>query len=175
MVIDVGCAKWGGDESIPQLIEEYSPLALWGYDPGTKDRTYALKGTTVSEYQAAAWVHGGSVKFTVSGLGGHIGGEKRVRCFDIAHRIREAASIADRVVLKLDCESSEYKLIPHIVANDADLVLAEVRVEWHCECGYGIWNGVHPDVGCHRDFDAWLKRRDEMAATLRCPVREWTL
>lgn len=176
IVIDVGCAKWGGDESIPSLVAEFEPDVLLGLDPGTETRNWWCEGTYVVEQQMVGWIFDGWLPFTVANLGGHVGGDWAVptRCYDMARMIREAANTGHEVILKLDCEGGEYEIIPHLVKTNTDGSLNELLVEWHCECGYGIWNGVHPDLACGRDFGAWLERRDALIASVRCPIREWT-
>lgn len=176
VLIDIGCAKHGSDESIPHLIEEFHPDALWGFDPSTEDRAYDLDGTAVEEFQRAVWTHEGNVRFTRAGLGGHIDEQgERTRSVDLARLVSRAHDDFERVIVKMDIESGEYELVPYLRATDSDLKISLLLVEWHCACGYGIWNGVHPDVGCPRDFQAWLARRDGFIAQMRCETKEWTL
>lgn len=172
VVIDVGCAKYGGDESIPDLVDEFEPDLLYGYDPNTEERQYELKGTMVAEMKEAAWIHDGTTGFTVAGLGGRINPVGNTTpCIDLAKLINGFPEHAE-IILKLDCEWSEYTLIPHLREQDADLRLKLALIEWHCEdCGIG-GNGRHRDF-CEGDHEAWDERRCSTEALLRCETGEW--
>lgn len=182
IVIDVGCAKYGGDESIPVLIETFQPELLFGFDPSPsideEPRVETISNCLVVRMRTAAWTFDGEVGFAPGTLGGHIDpGSPTVPCVDLAGFI---LAIADNhsIVLKMDCEGAEYELVPHLRAHDADLRLALAEIEWHCAaCGYGIWNAdaPHPGDGCTADPVEWKRRRDETEALLRCNTLGWNL
>jgi hypothetical protein len=175
VVIDVGCASYGGDESIIPLVEEYRPVMLLGYDPAASDREYTLDGTTVKEHCAAAWIYDGTVGFTIAGLGGHVDAVgKSYPCVDLAEVIRSWHAITGEVILKLDCEGAEYTLAPYLHEQQADSLISKALIEWHCEvCKMGIWQAdLHRDE-CPSDKEAWIARRDSMIALLDCPVENW--
>ena len=173
IVIDVGCATWGGDESVNYLIENYGPQTLYGFDPGLDwPVDTEEKGTHLILSRSAAWTHDGKVGFTVANLGGHVeDGAVQVPCIDLARFILELPD--DDIILKMDAEGAEYTLIPHLVTKKADLRLDLFMVEWHCEvCGHGIWKDDHP-AGCEADMDWWNGRRSRMREMLNCPQRDW--
>lgn len=184
IVIDVGCGKWGGDQSIPSLIEEFQPDMLYGFDPGREGIEAACedlppveeRSCEIALHRAAAWTHDGTVPFVEANLGGHVDPHgKPVECHDLARLINKLAETYSEIILKIDAEGAEYVLLPHLIAHDADLCLKLALVEWHCDvCGYGIWNKTHP-VPCDGDHEMWIARRDEIEQGLRCEVREWTL
>lgn len=174
VVLDIGCAKYGGDESIPYLIEEFEPDYLFGFDPALEQSigAYLLGATTVVTQRAAAWLFDGGVGFVVAGLGGHVdeSGED-FPCFDLARTI---LSFPDdwEIVLKMDAEGAEYALIPHLYSTDADLRLKLACIEWHCaDCGIG-GNGRHRE-GCKGDHAAWEERRTGLVQLMRCEMQEW--
>lgn len=175
IVIDVGCATWGGDNSVGPLIDEFSPILLIGLDPAIERFSeFTLDGCVVSLYPTAAWTSNGPIGFTVANLGGHIDHESEVMFegLDLAERVLSLPSTQE-IVLKIDAEGAEYDLVPHLVSRDADLRLKLMLVEWHCSaCGYGIWDGVHPD-GCTADQEAWLQRRETTKQGVRCELKEW--
>lgn len=174
IVIDVGCAKWGGDESIPHLVREYKPEFLYGFDPGAMDGDYNVEDTVVRVRRQAAWVHDGTVGFQVAGLGGRVDDQVRTKfaCFDLARYI-ESLNPAE-IVLKIDAEGAEYMLLPHLVERGADLLLKLAVVEWHCaECGIG-GNGRHREM-CPSDRQAWWDRRNAIESQMRCETVEWNL
>lgn len=173
-VVDVGCAKYGGDESVPYLAEEFNPDIIYGFDPSPGIlEVEPVEGVTVLLSQKAAWTFDGEVGFVVAGLGGHvISGAKDglTPCFDLAAFI--LGLDADEIVLKIDAEGAEYVLLPHLVAHDADLRLKMAIVEAHCEfCGIG-GNGRHRD-GCEADPDWWFERWERVSGAMRCEMREW--
>lgn len=178
LVIDVGCATYGGDSSIPYLIEEFSPAVLVGFDPSEPARIYTHGGTetTVIIEQAAAWTHDGTVMFEGDGLRGHVTGlgtrlARRVKCIDLAGYV--LALVDDDVILKMDAEGSEYELLPALIGHDADLELRLLWIEWHCPaCGTGWFGNETPDA-CQRCGHVERGRRTELEKLLRCEVAQW--
>lgn len=175
IVIDVGCAKWGGDESVSKLVEEFHPDVLYGFDPGLNEEDYpgVMGDTELVLSGAAAWTFDGELGFRVANLGGQVDVDgKVVPCVDLAAFI--LALPEGDVVLKVDAEGAEYELVPHLVAHDADLRLSLAVIEFHCEvCRMGIWdNDLHREW-CDTDMGAWVERRDATLAMLRCAKGEW--
>lgn len=177
-VVDVGCATYGGDASIPYLIEEFAPALLVGFDPSEESRVYTYEDTetTVVIVQAAAWTHDGEVTFEGEGLRGHVTGigtrlARSVRCIDLARYVLELAD--DDVILKMDAEGAEYVLLPALIDHDADLELRLAWIEWHCpECGTGWFGNETPDA-CQRCGYVERGKRSELEAALRCKVAQW--
>lgn len=172
VVIDVGCATYGGDASIPYLIEEFSPSKLIGLDPNlTGQEPAEVAGVELDLRRAAAWTSNGTIGFTPAGLSGHIGGLDAitVEAVDLAALILAQPDDHD-VILKLDCEGAEYLLIPELVARDVDLRLRLAWVEWHClACGRG--------GGGHREGCRESRRQNELRVTteamMRCDMHTW--
>lgn len=175
VVIDVGCAKYGGDESIPYLIDEFKPAVLYGFDPSSEveDRTWTEGDTLVSTRRMAAWTHDGTVGFKPGGLRGAVHPDgKPVPCIDLAAFVMREARLND-VVLKLDAEGSEYVLLPHLIVTGADRCLKVAWVEWHCEfCGRGWFGNKEPDrcSGCdHYD----MGKRTVLERAMGCEMHQW--
>jgi hypothetical protein len=177
IVIDIGCATYGGDESINALVNEFHPRFLWGYDPSMQPAEYVIDETLVTITQAAVWTYDGEIGFRIAGLGGQVDRQgRKVPCLDIAGIVQAAESLDDEVVLKLDCEGAEYELVPRLRGDHADLDLTLALIEWHCsECQMGIWDETKHRNGCPADPAAWILRRDMTQALLRCEVRPWLL
>lgn len=74
IVVDIGSAQHGGDQSIPHLVREFSPDVLYGLDPQGRENAYDLEGTLVLERPWAAWTYHGTVGFEGAGLAGRIAG-----------------------------------------------------------------------------------------------------
>lgn len=154
--MDVGCCKTADEDPIPRLVKRFHPDRLIGFDPYPllAEREYELDGTTVFTNQAAAWLYDGEVMYTEAGSGSHIGeGPHLVECFDFAAWLARVLEDPLDVVVKFDCEGSEYALLRALRARNLDARLKLILVEWH------------PGP----DWDT----RYELAESLRCPVEEW--
>lgn len=172
IVIDVGCARYGGDYSVERLIEMYEPDLLYGFDPqaagdmlhlnlGKLDpMTFELlppEGPSVHIRTEAAWTFDGEVRFLPDGLNGQVGNADHwplVPCIDLASFVEGLPP--GEIILKLDAEGSEYELLPHLIERDVDERLALVLVEWHPRPEYDH-----------------VTRRTEIERALTCPVEEW--
>ena len=157
-VIDVGCARYGGDFSIERLIEEFSPEILYGFDPSWEppmfDPPADLK-TIVHISNEAVWTHDGVVQFTINGLNGQVTttGPERP-CVDLARVVRELPD--DDIVLKVDAEGSEYELLEHLMAKGMDNRLRLAWIEWH---PFGAKD--------------WSQRRASIERRIQCELTEW--
>lgn len=183
VVVDIGCATWGGDQSLQPLLDEYAPDRLYGFDPAL-DSLPVLVHTTASVPEAhqetvllsaeAAWLWDGHVRFEVADLGGAVNPRGlEVRCFDLARFL--AKFERDHLIVKLDCEGAEYQLLPALRATDADLSIDLLLVEWHCmACRFGILteDWTHPE-GCVQDPDQWIYNRRLHEQMVRCETERW--
>lgn len=168
-VIDVGCARYGGDFSVERLIERFHPDVLYGFDPSWESNMFTpwdgLQTSTIFSTEAA-WTYKGTVRFMHDGLNGQVGDHDfwpSVPCFSLSRFIHRLPT-AGEIVLKLDCEGSEIPLLKDIHEKGADARLSLVLVEWHCEnCGMG--NGLHSEQ-CPEPLI-------NKVGGLRCPVEEW--
>lgn len=162
IVIDVGCARYGGDFSIERLIEEFHPSVLYGFDPSWQPGMFtAWDGleTSVVASNHAAWTHDGFVTFAGSGLGGHVSDEPissaAVACVDLAQFIKDLPD-EEEIVLKIDAEGAEYDLLDHLIEQEADKRLALAWVEWH---NFGV-----PSPS---------ERRAAIEQKIACELTEW--
>jgi Methyltransferase FkbM domain len=160
-VIDVGCARYGGDFSIERLIDKFHPDVLYGFDPSWDESMFTPWDgitTKVIVSKRAAWTHSGQVRFLDDGLNGQIGDAEHwpfVPCVSLARFIRQL-STADEVILKMDCEGSEYELLEHLMFKGVDERLSLAWIEWHPR-------GVADPA----------ERRASIERRIRCPLDEW--
>lgn len=159
IVVDIGCAEYPehpNDKSIVPLIDRFRPERLLGFDPRAVDADYRYGGCDVSVRSCAVWVEDGMIPFEMDGRGIvatlAVDG-KLVPCVDIVSVIDE---LDGPVVLKLDCEGTEYALLERLHHSGLDATLKLILVEWH---EYG---------------DLPEQRRDSLLESLRCPVEEWS-
>lgn len=149
VVIDIGCARYGGDYSIERLVEEFSPDMIYGFDPNAElvasapegaervneNRWLLPNGTGLMLEQKAAWTYDGEIGYRSESLNSWITeavDAPRVECFDLAKFIVELSEFAAwGIVLKCDAEGSEYDLLDHLIATRADALLKLAWVEFH--------------------------------------------
>lgn len=151
VVIDIGCARHGNDYSIERLIEEFSPDVLYGFDPSEaiRESTDGLVGlatkTSVLLSQQAAWIYDGEIGFREDGINSwvtELKGAPQIKCFDLAEFILSLDD--DDIVLKMDCEGSEYDLLRHLILKGVDEKIRLAWIEWH-----------EPDRGRAKIEDEW--------------------
>jgi FkbM family methyltransferase len=171
IVIDVGCATHGGDESINYLIEQFSPANLFGFDPATRCSLEKRDNTVVALLPWAAWTFDGELPFAVDGLRGRQDPDGTpVRCFDLADFVRAMGS-RDDLVLKLDAEGAEYVLLNHLIDRGVDTLLKLAWVEWHCpQCGTGWFTAADH---CDRCGLTEPGLRTELEARMACDMHQW--
>lgn len=178
-MVDVGCATHGADRSIEPLVERFHPAALFGFDPQVYACEFEIDGTRVVLDDAAAWTEDGMVDFVGANLGARVaefapggyghGGDRRVRCIDLA---RFLAPLPTGAVLKLDAEGSEYPLVEKLIETRIDATLGLLLVEWHCPfCGHGTWSHA---ASCDQ-MDEAEALAVGLEQQLACPVERWEL
>lgn len=151
VVVDLGCADRGQWFSLQALAEKYRPEIIYGFDPSPQLDTSVndVNGTPVKLVRKAAWLFNGRVPFTDEQTSGRMGtiefGEITVPCFDFSRWLKRHGP----AVVKMDIESSEYKLLPKLIEDGTDKLIEELIIEWH----------YHPDE--------WVLSR------LTCPVTAW--
>jgi hypothetical protein len=180
VVVDIGSASYGGDQSVIPLIEEFQPDRLLGFDPNTEARDYLVGDTEVSEKRLAAWTSDKPLTYRRAGLGGWIDPTGPIQCvgFNLAALLL-SFDAEDELILKLDCEGAEYPLVPHLIATGAAARLRLALIEWHCSvCRHGIIDQSDPPVhpgGCSANPVRWAKDRAKLEARLakHCEVGRW--
>lgn len=132
IVVDVGCATWGQDNSVEKLIERFHPTTLYGFDPNVGGGVQTLSGTCYIHERAAAWTSNGMLRFEMNGSGSRVvlpaDSAVSVPCFRLASWI---IAKNERCVLKLDCEGAEYELIPDLASQGAFEFVDLLLVEFH--------------------------------------------
>lgn len=172
-VIDVGCADWGGDQSVKPLLDEFHPDALFGFDPMLDGhQQYYVGDCLVTLYKRAAALQNGTIEYEKAGLGSHVerGSRYYVRCADLREVIRNVIDGSD-LILKMDAEMSEYELLPALMKEGLDERIKLLLIEWHCPwCRNGEWS--HSSE-CERGDQA-NHARLAIEKEWRGEMREWT-
>lgn len=140
IVLDVGAVPWGREESVGPLIERFAPRLLLAFDPHPEMvEGFEVHGDTlVVGRRAAAWTHGGSILVRLNKIITAPAMDRirpyeevvEVDCFDLCELIN-ALPASEGIVLKLDCEGSEYPLLNALAEKGLDTKLELVLVEWH--------------------------------------------
>lgn len=153
IVVDLGCATYGGADSIGYLIDTYKPSRLYGFDPqgetGHGWGEVVVQGVPCGLRKKAAWTYDGTIGFRMNENGSAVEyGQAEVQCFDLARFVLDLPRVG---VLKMDVEGAEYPLLEHLIETGADKRVGRVLVEWH------------------RGVD------DALVNALSCPVEEWAM
>jgi hypothetical protein len=137
VVIDVGCATHGSDQSIGHLLDEFFPDVLIGYDPAAHRQTWTEKGTLISVFPMVAWTFDGQVRFQLARTSGHVTEDTAAPLFDCVDLAKVITKAQQRhgqpVVLKMDAEGAEYVLLPYLLEKGVTVDLA--WIEWHPNLG----------------------------------------
>lgn len=140
-MIDVGCHDYSNypeDLSVGPLIKRFNPSVLYGFDPAATKAAIFWDSTRVLIEPQAAWVYDGFIGFSrnhENGLRSETGemcGPAAVPCFDLAQFICDLPA-NEEIVLKIDAEGAEHKLLPHLHEDGADALLSLILIEWHGE------------------------------------------
>ena len=139
VVIDVGCGRYGDYYSLERLLDEFNPDIIYGFDPqphgGLRDWLPAQTpddSAIINIQRKAAWIADGEIGFREQGAGSWVTDSDdapRVPSVDLARFI--AGLPYSPIVLKLDCEGSEYDLLRHLMNTRTDKRLELAIVEWH--------------------------------------------
>lgn len=163
IVVDVGCATQGNEESIHALCDRFHPRTFYGFDPLVVEGTWrSYQGTKVVLYKAAAWLYDGTVQMHLNGDHTGVTHDEAtgVECIDFQGFLWHHTQ-HDDVILKLDCEGAEYPLLWAIYHSGLDRHLSLLLVEWH----EGVRrHGDFPSYGWH------IMGRPP----LRCEVESWS-
>lgn len=161
IVVDIGACEWGREESVEQLVERFAPRLLLAFDPhpAFNPGLEQINGTKVICRRKAVWTHDGTVpvrmnKIITAPAVDTIRPYEKIEdipCVDIVGLLESLPD--EEIVLKLDCEGSEYPLLKAVRDADLDLRLSLVLVEWH--------SGIY------------AHGMETRRPVLRCPVEEW--
>lgn len=172
IVVDIGCQPQGHEESIVKLCKAYKPTILYGFDPHPAlepgidwfdhriptRRRERWEQTIIVRSRLAAWVNDGFISYRESGITSGVVPEgmsaSAVPCFELVAWLRTLPMPDVPVVLKIDAEGAEYRLLWAIYHNGLDLLIQEILVEWHPPETANGW---------------WVEERPK----LRCPVDDW--
>lgn len=165
IAIDVGCSPKGGD-SIGLIIRENRPERLYGFDPSPAVEPVVgdsvVDGVPVHVEPVAAWTYDGELHWIPYGYGTvsveNVEGSIVVPCIDLARFIVEELPPTEPILLKLDCEGGEYRLLPHLLDKGLGERLEAVWIEWHMA-----------------GADDPLAEQARLTKALPCPVWSWNL
>ena len=153
IIVDLGCQDYGHEPSLRELVAEYQPSIIYGFDPSDlldEDCT-DIDGTPAVLKRQAAWLYDGQVngdKSTTT-FGVAHGGPLTVDCFDFSAWLTD---LDQQIVLKMDIEGAEYQLLERMLEDGTDRYLEELLIEWHSQ---------NPEIGA------------ALEARLSCPIRQW--
>nr|WP_278436632.1 FkbM family methyltransferase [Brucella anthropi] len=147
--IDIG-ANHG--KTIEAFTSENPEFEIFAFEPApqlaTELREKFQHNANITIFEAAAWISDGTVTFYPGAISDEsstlLTGKSddspwkidyenglEVRAVDIASWTMNNTSDDDLVIMKMDAEGSEYKLIPRLIDLNVPARLNEIRVEWH--------------------------------------------
>lgn len=142
IVVDVGCATHGSEESMQKLIDRFQPETLYGFDPHATEGVSRIGDTPVVQYACAAWIEDGYVSWrpnvTRSCVVAAHESAATVACVDFAAWLRPHVD-AGPVIVKLDCEGAEFALLARLREWGLLDRLERLLVEWHLGCPFEEW------------------------------------
>lgn len=171
IVVDLGCKSHAGEESIQKLCDRFHPDVLFGFDPypelgegvSTRLSKSGQGGVYVSlviTRRVAAWVTDGNLPFKFDGTRSgyapaapseYFSPYTQVQCFNFVAWLALLPPVP--IVVKLDVEGAEYRLLPALHSAGLDSRIERVIVEWH-------------------DEPAFISR-SRVEGLLACPVELW--
>jgi FkbM family methyltransferase len=134
IVIDIGAMERDSEESINLLARRFLPDLLFAFDPDPQfeEGIWNIGPTRVVASQMCGWIKRGTVPVFFDGITTRVVTQAQsthfVASFDVSDLIR---LLPQPLVLKLDCEGSEYAILRHISRQHTDKLLELVLVEWH--------------------------------------------
>ena len=179
VVLDVGANNGNWAKSIAQLCRDHrgAPCEMAMFEPQPQFASSLHKlvthmgGPSVARFEpAAAWRADGSLTFFLSknteassmhsSIAAKIGKkpvQTTVRSIDLARYMRETLRLPrsdhDGVLsfVKIDVESAEYELLPHLIAEHALCGIRYLHIEWHLDAlpeekrlaGLGLTLSIH--------------------------------
>lgn len=156
VVIDCGAYK---GRSLQKLKEIYSPDICYAFEPIT-EYYYATKQRNPDStvLQKAAWITQRKKKLYIgNGEGSSLYGSKRtdniqrdkyetVECIDFAKWIIDTFDKDDCIILKMDIEGAEYKVLNKMITTGAIEYIDILRCEWHHRKIKAIERNTHKKV-----------------------------
>ena len=178
VVLDVGSNNGNWSRSISQLCHQHRgalcEIAMFEPQPVFASRLTALVeemgGSSTARFEAAAAWHtdstltfflsknteASSMHSSMASKAGRRPRPTKVRALDLARYMRDALRLprSDRDVLtlmKIDVESAEYELLPHLIAERALCGVRYLHIEWHLDAlpaerrlaGLGLMLSLH--------------------------------
>ncbi len=136
VVVDIGCCD-EHDNSLRSLIAKYAPTIVFGFDvrKETVTGTREIEGVRCEVERKAAWIMDGEISYGERGSSTAVGwpGEM-VPCFDFSSWLADVSVTAGPyrpIIVKMDCEASEYPILGKMLDDGTDLLVAEFVIEWH--------------------------------------------
>ncbi len=151
IVVDLGCADYGTQDSLSSLADTYHPTRMYGFDPhpALDETVTCVHGIPTRLERKAAWLYDGETRFIENITRSHLANGQPdatvVPCFDFSAWLSRRRTW---VILKMDIEGAEYEVLERMISDGTDQKIAALLIEWH-------------------DGDRGLTDR------LACPVHEW--
>ena len=142
--IFIDCGGWiGGSVSIFRESELYDlSFEIYGFEPVPELAKAYRKLDNVILYESAAWIYNGKINLYIGERsdGSSLIKEKhdvdsehpiKVECIDFSQWILENFDKDDYIILKMDIEGAEFKVINKMIDDSSIEYINRIYVEWH--------------------------------------------
>lgn len=156
------CGAWNG-YSVKVFRQVYDPDYEYTIHSFEADPDHARNFPEFDKHvfhEKAVWIEDGTIDFYVDSsrkrASGTLVKEKttgildkknphKAQGIDFDRWIKENLKKTDRIVLKLDIEGAEYKVLPHMIKNGSIDYVDQIFIEWH-------WNKVGEPKAKHDEI-----------------------
>lgn len=141
--IDVGYNKGQSIDHFIRIVPDYDEYEIHAFEPDSRNFRHFDKHQdrcNIQFHKEVVWVFDGEVTFHISreSFGntvikekGNLIDSKMLPCVDLVKFIKDNYTIEDYIILKLDIEGGEYKLLQHMIDTQCMAYIDELFVEFH--------------------------------------------
>jgi len=174
--IDLGFNKGQSVKFFYDLIPDSNEYEIHAFEPDHSNFNAFNKFESVTFYKKAAWIHDGTVRLYLGdySFSSTINSSKitnirqdryvDVDCLNISNFILNNFDKDDYIILKIDIEGAEYKLLNHMLSTNALTYINDLFVEFHLDKITDITKEQHDslinnlqDIGFMYPDIAWEK------------------
>ena len=157
----IDCGGWRGD-SVETLRRQFLPDHIYTFEanPNFK-KFYHFKNHTL--INKAVWIYDGEIDFYLGGdydMGSSViqkdntGKSIKVPCIDFSKWIIDNFKKEDEIILKMDIEGAEYKVLGKMIDDGSTDYINQFLVEIH--------HNKYPEIATKEEIDKILKLKIEI-------------
>jgi len=145
--LDVGAYDGDSIKKFRKYVGNHKIYEIHAFEPNPNHwKHFPESDTSVTLHKEAVWIYDGDIDFFVgeqsNGIGSTLMADKTTgqvdydnpvpsKCIDFDRWIKENCSKEDFIILKMDIEGGEFKVIPHMMKGGSFDYLNEIWIEIH--------------------------------------------